>query len=71
MIFPKRLREIRKEKKLTQVALGNMLGCSYATIAGYEAGRKEPSLSTFFRICQVLEVSADDLLGLSQDTKNI
>ena len=64
-VFAKRLRELRQEKKLSQVDLGALLGYGYTAISNYENGRNEPSLSDFIRICEVLEVSADYILGLS------
>lgn len=65
LLFAQRLRELRKEKKLSQVELGEILGYGYTAISGYESGRNEPSFSDFIRICQALEVSADYILGLS------
>ena len=65
LLFAKRLRELRREKKLSQVELGERLGYGYTAISNYESGRNEPSFSDFMRICEALEVSADYILGLS------
>lgn len=34
----------RKEKKLTQTELAQMLGCSQRAVAGYELGNRKPSV---------------------------
>ena len=65
LLFAKRLRELRREKGLSQVELGAMLGYGYTAISGYETGRNEPSFADFIRLCELLDVSADYILGLS------
>ncbi len=65
LLFAKRLKELRLEKGLSQVELGAMLGYGYTAISGYETGRNEPSFGDFIRLCQLLEVSSDYILGLS------
>ena len=45
MEFKDRLKALRKEKKLTQVKLGEMLNYGYTAIANYESGRNQPSIS--------------------------
>ena len=42
--FKDRLKMLRKEKKLTQVKLGEMLNYGYTAIANYESGRNQPSI---------------------------
>lgn len=63
--FAKRLRELRKEKGLSQVELGEYLGYGYTAISSYETGRNEPSYTDLIRICEILDVSADYILGIS------
>lgn len=65
LLFASRLREVRREKGLSQVDLGAMLGYGYTAISNYETGRNEPSLTDFVRLCAALEVSADYILGIS------
>ena len=65
LLFAKRLRELRKEKGISQVELGEMLGYGYSAISGYENGRNEPSFTDLIRICEALDVSADYILGIS------
>lgn len=65
VLFATRLRELRREKRLSQVDLGAILGYGYTAISNYENGRNEPSFSDFIRICETLDVSADYILGIS------
>ncbi len=62
-IIGNRLKEIRKEHKLTQEELGKIVGCSYGTIAGYEIGRYLISTPILYKICKKYNISADYLLG--------
>lgn len=64
LLFARRLKELRKEKEMTQVELGKCLGYGYTAIANYESGRNEPSLKDLIAICGILDVSADYLLGI-------
>lgn len=66
LLFAKRLKELRMQNGLTQGELGAYLGYGFTAIANYESGRNEPSLRDFMRLCEVLGVSADYLLGLSE-----
>ena len=65
LLFAKRLRELRKEKGVSQVKLGDALGYGYTAISSYETGRNEPSYTDLIRICEILDVSADYILGIS------
>ena len=67
--FAKRLRELRKEKGFSQVHLGELLGYGYTAISSYETGRNEPSFTDLIRICKILDVSADYILGISDIRK--
>jgi len=63
MTFSDRLKELRKEKNLTQEELAKILGISRSTIAGYETERKEPDYETLKKIADFFNVSTDYLLG--------
>ena len=47
-----RLKEIRKENKLTLIKLGNILGCSYGTISCYETGKQLIATHFLYQICK-------------------
>lgn len=64
-IFPSRLREIMKERHVTQTALGSFLGVKRQTISLYEIGRSSPDVECVANIAEYFGVTADWLLGLS------
>lgn len=63
MILGYRLRELRKENKMSQEDLGKLLGVTKVSISGYENGTRVPSLDVLQGILDVFQVSADFLLG--------
>lgn len=64
MVFKDRLREKRKEKKLTQQALAKEAGVGYRTIQGYELGQSRPgSIEIVQRLAEALDTSVEYLLG--------
>lgn len=63
MILGYRLRELRKENKMSQEDLGKLLGVSKVSVSGYEKGNRVPSLDVLNSILDVFGVSADFLLG--------
>lgn len=65
-----KIRMLRKNKKLTQSQLANMIGISTISIRKYEAGDREPSNTTIRVIAAALDVDASDLLGLKPTSGN-
>ena len=64
MKFCERLKAIRLENGKTQKDMYEALKISANGYASYEQGRTEPSIETLIKICKILDVSADYLLGL-------
>ena len=62
-----RLKEIRKEKRLTLEQVGKGVGLSTNAISRYERGVREPKLETWQKIADFLNVPVDYLLGISKD----
>lgn len=60
----KRLREAIEYGTLSQKELAEKLGVNPSTISKYMRLDKYPSLDTFANLCQILDVSADEILGL-------
>lgn len=58
-----RLRDVRKQRGLSQVRLAEMVGCSQQAIADYERGKSVPAGDTLVRIARILGVSSAYLLG--------
>lgn len=56
-------REARRARKLTQEDVADRLGVSAQFYGRIERGHALPSVPTLLRLAEVLEVSADELLG--------
>ncbi|MEC9489168.1 MAG: helix-turn-helix transcriptional regulator [Halanaerobium sp.] len=65
MTFGQRLKEMRKESRMTQAELAGKVGVSRATVAGYETKGKEPPYDTLIQLAKALGCSTDYLLGYS------
>ena len=63
-IFAERLRELRKEKELGQVAFAREIGVGKSVISLWETGKCEPVLSNLIKIAQFFGVTIDYLAGL-------
>jgi transcriptional regulator with XRE-family HTH domain len=64
--FGPRLAQIRKSKGLTQAQLGAKLGISFRVVSYYEEDNAQPPGALLIDLARVLNVSADELLGLKQ-----
>jgi len=62
-----RLKEVRKDHGDTQQTVANKLQVSKYTIQSWEQGKSEPSHELLICICRLYQVSADYLLGLSDE----
>lgn len=60
-----RLTTARKELNLTKTDLANILNLPVRTYSSYELGERDPSTEVLLKICKVLDLSADELLGMS------
>lgn len=63
MDFRSNMMLIRKQKKLSQSALGKLIGTSGDVIGRYERGDISPSVDVVIKIADALEVSVDYLIG--------
>ncbi len=57
-----KLREIRKQKGMTQEELSKAASINRVTIAKYETGKISPTLKSAEKIAAALGVKVDDLL---------
>lgn len=64
-IFGDRLKELRKDKKLTQNELAKQLKVSGNTVYSWENDKQEPSMATLLKLSEIFEVSLDFLFGKS------
>lgn len=64
-----RLKELRKENKLTQDKLAKELNSANTTISGYERGTRIIATPFLYEICKKYHISADYLLGKTDEPK--
>lgn len=81
--FHKKLKELRKEKGLTQKSLSNMLNITQGAYAKWENGKCEPNfeklsmlacifdVSIDFLLSEYLEISKETYLKLKEEKKNL
>ena len=65
--FGSRLRELRRQKNISQAALGQMLGITSTQVGDMERGNSTTSMPRLYVLCQYFEVSSDYLMGLADD----
>lgn len=63
----KRIKEMRKNKGMTQEELAERLGMSREAIARIETGKNGTSVDGIISIAQVFDVSTDTVLGLEKN----
>lgn len=62
-LLPKRLKEARKKKNISQTQLAKKTHIQQHNIACYETGRNKPSVINLAALAYALDVTADYLLG--------
>ena len=62
----KRLRECINESPLTQKEIAKAIGVSAQTVSKYMKKDIFPALDTLAKICTLLDVSADYILGIKE-----
>ena len=67
MNYIKRMKDLREDSDYTQEYVAKKLGTSQTMYARYERGANEMPIRHLIRLCSLYKVSADYLLGLSDD----
>lgn len=67
-IYSDILKELRKDKRLTQKDIAEMMGISQATYCDYENGVRRMPLNLLCYLADVLETSTDYILGRTEET---
>ncbi|QLF55200.1 helix-turn-helix domain-containing protein [Streptococcus sp. oral taxon 061] len=57
------LKELRKQKKLTQTELASKLNISQKSYSNWESGKAEPTLDNIIKLANILDTTTDELLG--------
>lgn len=63
------IREFRKEKKLTQEMLAEILGVTVGAVYKWESGKSVPDWTLIFEMANLFGVSTDVLLGYAFDSR--
>lgn len=64
-----RIKQVRKQQKITRETLSEKIDVSSRFMADVESGKAGVSLSTLKKLCKALGVSADFLLGITQQVE--
>ena len=60
-----KLRQLRRKKGLSQEAVAKELGISRQAVSKWETDLAQPDLDNLKKICEILDISADELLDIS------
>ncbi len=66
-LFATRVKELRKQKRLSQTELGEVLGLTHKSISTIESGVRGTTIEKLILLAKFFEVSTDYLLGLKDE----
>ncbi len=66
MQIGKLIRELRKEKGITQTELAKEISTTQDTISLWELGKSYPDVINVVKLCKFFGVTSDYLLGLNE-----
>ena len=66
-MIAERIKQLRKERGMTQIELANALGVSNGTVAMWETGKRKPSFDMLDRLSEVFDRRIDYILGATDD----
>ncbi|MDE7162638.1 MAG: helix-turn-helix domain-containing protein [Clostridia bacterium] len=66
-LFGERLKYLRTERGIGQNLLAEHLQLSNASVSYWETGKQIPSAEVIFKLANYFDVSADYLLGITND----
>lgn len=69
--FPRRLRMVMVARKMNSADIMRASKLGNGQISSYLNGHQEPRIGTLAKLCTALNVSADFLLGLTDDMKRV
>lgn len=68
-MFAERLKLARKAKNLSQAEVSRLLGVTQQAVGKWETGRSTPDPQTVARLAEILDTTADTLLGLQEQSE--
>lgn len=60
----KKIKEARMAKNMTQMNLADCLGVSYQAVSNWERGNSMPDIAKLEDLCNALDITVEDLLGM-------
>lgn len=64
MKIARKIRECRIAKNMTQMNLADAMGVSYQAVSNWERGNSMPDISKLEDLCNALDISVNELLGM-------
>ena len=64
-----KIMNMRKEKRLSQEDLGDLIGVSYMTIRRWENQKSKPSLDQIDKLAKIFDVTPEYILGLNEQVQ--
>ena len=71
MTFANRLKDLRKERGLTQAELSEKLGVSKGAVAQWEGGKRKPSYKTLDAMSELFGKKIEYILGTTDDNSDV
>lgn len=71
MTIGERIKNLRKKNDLTQEKLADYLCVSYQAVSKWECGLSSPDISLIVPLAKLLNVSTDELLGMSDEDNDL
>ena len=62
-VVAKNIRKARTRKNMTQLNLADEMGVSYQAVSNWERGNSMPDISNIPELCEILEISFEELVG--------
>ena len=62
MSMSEQIRNRRKDKRISQVDMAQMVDVKQSTISDYETGRATPTIDKLIKIASILDCTVDDLV---------
>lgn len=69
-MFGEHLKEARKAKGLSQAEISRLLGVSQQAVGKWETGRSTPDPQAISKLAEILDTTADKLLGINREKQN-
>ena len=66
MKIAKQIREARIRKNMTQMQLADAMGVSYQAVSNWERGNSMPDISKLEDLCNALDITVSELLGMEE-----